>query len=112
MSTWLEIRRVDKTRSDVRVCERSKRRSKEWLDLVAFYAPPNTLAVWAWAQLQEPPLTWLEAKALVLAGSIEVAYHPHHKHRKTLPYVVLDASLIRTHGLVYAARAVWHRPPA
>ena len=72
---------------------------------------PNAVSLWAWARLQEPPLTWLDARGLAEAKAIH-AFKAHWPNRARLHWMVdLNPEIIDRLGLLAAVRcAGWKRP--
>lgn len=72
---------------------------------------PQAISLWAWARLQDPPLTWLDARRLAESGEIK-ALRCRWPGKARLHWTIdVDRSLVDTLGLLAAVRlAGWRRP--
>ena len=102
--------------SSARAWERYSQRVKteNTLVIVSFYDPdhPNGISLWAWARLQEPPLTWTDSKRLIESGAITAYKGKSMKWMKRKAWMIdVDPTLVASHGLLHAVRcAGWKKP--
>ena len=75
------------------------------LNIIGLGCPASCLTLWAWARLQNPPLSWHEAKAMADSGRITTEEHKSRRKQRLAYYVRYDQQLADSIGLLPAIRA-------